>query len=250
MNILFRLCAVILAVTSVFLLLTRSSPAAAEKPRFPLDKLKEKAKQAKDGTPASLRAFTDEVFTMTVPGDVAPSLKERLFKCEDAFRRGKHGAIHEDDFVRTVNDSVAMFAGPNYAKTSKGQIRKLRKLTKQRVPDLGVPSAASDAATEDEPSDDMSPVEAAHTAINLGMLKLLVPDYQVPPEQWEREVKAREEKVKREKVKVKSGAYLTAHKQHGESAAIRHAIRRDAGNESSELVRGAHTFLDMLGFQR
>lgn len=252
MNILLRLCAVILSVTGLFLFMSRSSPAAAEKPRFPLDKLNEKAKKAKDGTPTSLRAFTDEVFAATVPADVAPSLKERLFKCEDAFRKGTHGAIREDDFVRTVNDNVTLFAGPDFAKTSKGQVRKLRKLTKQRVADLAIPQADVAAETpEEEPSELMSPAEAAYFAMNLGMLKLVVPDYQVPPEEWEREVETREAKAKQEKEKkAKVGSYLIAHNQRPELAAIRHAIRRDAGNEFSELVRGAHTFLDMLGFQR
>jgi hypothetical protein len=94
----------------------------------------------------------------------------------------------------------------------------------------------------------MSPAEAAYIAMSLGMLKLVIPDYQAPPEQWERQVNEREAKANREK--VEPGAYLIAYEQRPELGAMRQVIRQDAANESSELVHGAHTFLDVLGFQR
>jgi hypothetical protein len=99
----------------------------------------------------------------------------------------------------------------------------------------------------------MSPAEAAFMAINLAMLKLVRPEYQVPPEQWEQdtnEIVARHKKESGGKSHKSATAQLNGRLLPKEIGEVFKTIERDVADENSELVRYSHLLLDRIGFAR
>jgi len=238
----------LVSTTLVFLARAQSSAqGGSNREVSPSARLQLKAKAAKDATPSSVRSFTDEVFQSTV-GDIALSLRDRLFKAELAFKKGTQLSIQEDQYIETINQAVDLYRGPEFLKTNKGQLQRLRVATRKAVPDL-VSVPGRDGMPEVVGSE-MSPAEAVLMTLKLGLLKLAHPDYQIAPAASEERLSRSEAEFRNAAAGERGKAVLHGVVHYGEEASFRLGIRRSLRDESSEAVLIGHLFLDQLGILR
>jgi|SRR5579863_2687438 len=140
----------------------------------------------------STRAFADKIFSMPrtfprIPAPVEDVLKDRLVRAEMAFRQGHGPGIQEDNIAQFVNSLAHRLNLPDYGRTSTKQLRVLRMsliLTSPSFMGAGVSWSEMKVGESIKPA--MSPLQATHLILTLIEQKLINPEYQVPPEEWER----------------------------------------------------------------
>jgi hypothetical protein len=218
-----------------------------------LEHIEAKARLASADEPSSVRALTEEIVARSPFGSAPESLRGRLYRAEMSFRRGAQAVVLERDLATAINQEVARSradapdAVPDYMRTTEGQVRRVRTFLRRYVPHIvktadGAPQAVRIASG-------LSPAEAVFVSIGLIHQKLVNPEYQVPPEEWEHSVEARERAVASAGWSV-STPVEPPRLSIGSRPAQRHPIHIDLRDESHEIVRRAHTFLDGLGFER
>jgi hypothetical protein len=159
-------------------------------------RIEERAKGAEAGDPESVRALADEIFSQphqigTLPLFVKQPLEEQVIKAELDYRSGTHRAIKHSDVVQLINSLSEKLELPSYAKTSEHQILDMRFRSMQLTPRFmgNVVSERKDG-TPLRPGDSvdsaMSPLQACYFAMFAIDAKLVNPEYQVPPDEWER----------------------------------------------------------------
>jgi hypothetical protein len=209
--------------------------------------IEEKAKMARDNVPSHIEDLVDEVFGRSVLSKAAPSIKERVYRNELAFRNNQRSAIAEQRLVRVANERVRRTALPEHMRWGKRQLRMNREETRFFVRHF----AGSDP-TKGTVSDDMSPLEAVFIAIDLTTQKLFNPEFRVPPEQWEKAAAARRAKASA-RAKEQSPVHgpqepFTARPMLMPSLPAMQIP--DVSDESSAAVLEIHSVLDSLGFER
>lgn len=140
----------------------------------------------------STRAFAEKIFSMPrsfprMPMAAENVIKDRLTRAEMAFRQGQGPGVQEEDISHLVNSLVQKLNAPDYARTSPRQVRVLRMslaLTSPAFMAEGMSSPEMKVGESIKPV--MSPLQATHLILTLFDQKLLHPEYQVPPEEWER----------------------------------------------------------------
>ena len=138
------------------------------------------------------RAFAEKIFNMSrsfprMPAAVEDVLKDRLVRAEMAFRQGRGPGIQEDNIVQFVNSLAHKLNVPGYARTSTKQVRVLRMSLILTSPSfMGQGVSWSEMKIGDSIKPVMSPLQATHLILTLMDQKLINPEYQVPPEEWER----------------------------------------------------------------
>jgi hypothetical protein len=208
--------------------------------RPPLSYIEDKAYAAQHNDPASVRAFTDEIFARTVLNGAAPSLSDRLYRNEVAFRGGQHAGVSEDDLVTAVNARVSLFGLPKYMRTTRGQAHIAREDLREHVRHY-----ANNDTRQRSPAAVLSPAEAVLVSADLAFQKVINPRYQVEPEQFEEDVANRRAQAKAHTlVPPKSGLEVRT------LSAGYASTKQQLADESSEVVSNAHSFLDAIGFQR
>lgn len=151
----------------------------------------EKAAVATPGDEQSISDLADAVLSFPrlyprMDPDVEAYVKTRLVHAEVAYREGRHAGIQESDIVSFVNELAKTFNLPSYAKTSVSQIRSLRMRLAIAEPQFIGPNLTKHSkAVGDSVSSEVSPLQALHLIETLANLKLLNPEFQVPPEEWD-----------------------------------------------------------------
>ena len=120
----------------------------------------------------SVRELTEAVFNTLGVSDVSAVLvdpfKERLTRAESNFLSRRETGIPEENIVRVVNDLAQRFDAPEYARTSKDEVRKLRLINSYLMPHFIVQQPATENMTEKRIgfsiSATMSPLEAVYIA--------------------------------------------------------------------------------------
>lgn len=145
-------------------------------------RLDAKAKAARGGEEGAVRDLADEVFK-TVALDQAPAgmldaVKDRLVRAELAHRNGKAEGIAEVNVVKVINGLATEFKAPEYAKTSRYEVRKLRVRTLPLLPNF-IADGQQPKKVGTSISEKMSPMEAAFVTALLLRQKLSNPEYQV-----------------------------------------------------------------------
>jgi len=149
------------------------------------------AKQASQGDEQSLELLAKSIldYPRAFPKPAAPVallLQNRLARAELAFRNGKIPGIKESDLVDLVNTYADRLQAPVEARTTESQIRILRMRLLLGTPLLmGTGMAHSDMKIGESISDTLSPMQAFHLLSTLVDQKLINPEYQVPPDDWE-----------------------------------------------------------------
>lgn len=116
-------------------------------------------------------ALEDSQFCWHIPSAYKPVLKDRLVRAETDFSQGRILGVQEQNISEAFNFFAERLGAPDYAFTSLLQVRLLR-------------MSGSDKDDNEIPSD-MRPAQALYLVRSLMFRKLHLPDYQVPPKQWD-----------------------------------------------------------------
>jgi hypothetical protein len=178
--------------------------------RHPAQLIDEKARIMRAEDEASVRAVADEIFNYPhvlgrMPTPVEDQIKSRLIRSEMLFLQGSSAGVQEEDVVSLFNSLAERFDLPDYAKTSKKQVRALRmNLALAEPAFMGSALANRNIRVGGSISSQMSHLQAAHLLAVLLDQKFLDLNFQVPPDEWDREahdkeiarIKEREEMLK------------------------------------------------------
>jgi hypothetical protein len=251
---LVRIVTFVLVLVGIATLLGRIGRAQepSRRHRTALNFLEEKARAARSDNPQAVRAYIDEIFDRSLFSGAAESIRDRVYRNELAYRKGTLGAIAETTFVGGLNDQVRTMNSPTfspqaYMRTTEGQVRLFRESLRFFVPNLGMMHGEAPVTTHATPQ--MSPAEVALISVQLTQQKLLTPEYQVEPEEWERNALAR--RAQADQHSQKSTAPTLVATTASEFLVSGHAsLNQSLKDESGTLVAKVHDFMDKLGFQR
>jgi hypothetical protein len=157
--------------------------------------IEHRAKAAEAGDPDSVRALADEIFGQPhafarVPPFIHSPVEERVIRAEMDYRSGEGGPVTDGDVARMINWLADKFALPDYARTSEHQILVMRFHILAFTPEfMGKGLLKSEDGTPmnvgDSVNPTMSPLQACYLAMFAIDSKLVNPDYQMPPGEWE-----------------------------------------------------------------
>lgn len=158
----------------------------------PYKELDRTARLVKNDDYASTRALADAVFSfprmlLRAPQMIENVVKDLLAVAELAYHQGSQQGVREEDIVKLVNSVADKFGAPSYAKTSSRQVRVLRMQLALASPGLMAAGLTHEnMKIGDSIPDRMSPLQAVHLINSLVDQKLINPEFQVEPEEWER----------------------------------------------------------------
>jgi hypothetical protein len=222
----------------------------------PWQKIEERAKLENPSDGNSVRALVDEIFNYPHSfGEIPPVMdtivKERLTQAEMKYKLGLGPGVQEDDIVHIANTLADKFQLPDYARTTLHQVEVLRFSYELSSPFfMGVPSPRQDSGTiqssQSSPSK-LSPAQATFLLLILVDAKLMLPDYQLPPDEWEKTrygpmmeklVKYKESEESGQQSKRVTYAVLMLSHSQGEDirAAVSHAISQMSLTDGLDLV--------------
>ena len=114
-------------------------------------------------------------------------IKDRLVRAEIAYRNGAHPGVLERDIVTLFNSVADRLGLPSYAKTSAQQIRVFRMQLALSLPAfMASGMARGNMKVGESIPETMSPLQAAHLIDSLLNQKVINPEYQVEPAEWEK----------------------------------------------------------------
>lgn len=215
-------------------------------------KIEEKAKTAESNDPDSVRALADEVFGQphrfgTLPDFVKGPVEDRVLQAELDYRNGSGRSLTHADVARTINWLSDTLGLPTYAKTSERQIFDMRVHSMQLTPrfmgkGFSKGAGGSELRVGDHVNPELSPLQACYLAMFAVDEKLGNPDYQVPPEDWEKDRDLRAPSY------FRSGPYpRLVFKTSRKMQLIRSAESRLLPLAPDESVQFANSVLDNLG---
>jgi hypothetical protein len=228
------LLSLVLCATVVGLLwLGGGSPAGAQPPApdentvHPLARLNAKARAARTNDEAAVRELVDESFNFVAldggPAGMADAIKGRITRAEMNWRKGETKGVSDADVARTVNRLADQFKAPEFARTTRYEVRLLHTAMLPYLPDFigrdntGAPPRR--AAGSSINHERMSPLEAAFLTAMLLRQKQTNPDYQLTRSERLSRWKERHSKSKKDKA---------AKKEDAAAQEAEHARRRDA----------------------
>ncbi len=153
--------------------------------------IESKARLAKPDDESTIRALVDEVCSFPrafprMPSVLEDFLKDRLVKAEAAYLRGDTAGVQEDSIVGLIDSFADKFHLPDYSRTSLRQVRVLRmSLTSTTPVFMGRGMVRPGMEFGDSINSAVSPLQAFHLTATLIDQKLLNPDFQVTPTEWD-----------------------------------------------------------------
>jgi hypothetical protein len=128
-----------------------------------------------------------------MPGLMEAILRERFDRAETDYRQGKRRGVEEQHVADAFNILATGLTVPEYAFTSPRQVRFIRM-------QISLPVNAKFMEIEEineSVGHEMSPVQAAYVFKALVELKLVSPDFQVPPAVWDQTYESQMEGLER-----------------------------------------------------
>jgi hypothetical protein len=156
----------------------------------PWGQLESKARAARNGDHGSVRALADQIFDQwngfgQVPAELSDAIKERLVRAEINYRQGKSSGVEESNIVKMNNALVGKLGMPDYMKLGPQQVRQLRLSTLTLTPFfMGMGMTRKNMKVGEKINSTMSPLQAAHLVTFLVQQKLVNPDFQLTPQDW------------------------------------------------------------------
>jgi hypothetical protein len=182
----------------------------------------------------AVEALVDAVFDRLLPGTLCSSpFRRRVADAELRFRQGRRPSISEIQLSAIANEVLVAGGAPTWARTSVAQLHLLRELLRPELPRF-----IGTVASEYHLSDQMSPVEIAFVALELGNGMTHGPEeFRDGPDNWVERTRARLSAPaplypSRYVLIVRSGADVEGELARNDSAASRYV----------------HQFLNRLGF--
>jgi hypothetical protein len=160
--------------------------------KSPWQKIEERAKLENPSDGNSVRALVDEIFDSPhsfgeIPPVMDTIIKERLTQAEMNYKLGRGPGVEVADLVRFVNTLADKFQLPDYARTTPHQAEVLRFGAEISMPIfMGLQSTQQVDKTVPADSPKMSPAQATYLLLDIVEAKLWSPDYQLPPDEWEK----------------------------------------------------------------
>jgi hypothetical protein len=168
--------------------LSREEAAADARASKPLAGLNDKARAAKGGDEAAVRALADEIFgqfnTENAPAGLADAMKDRVVRAELNYRAGRGKGISEADAVRMVNRLAHEIGAPAFARSDVFELRRLRAGLLPYTSDLQSRAAEGPAGRKNPHEPSMSPLEATYFAVLLVQQKRFNPEFQLTHDEW------------------------------------------------------------------
>ena len=190
---------VVLGLFGISVTLSRSIAEAGQNPsehnqqyKSPWQKLNEQAKLENPTDGNSVRALVDEILDFPSSfGRIPPIMREiveqRLVQAEINYKLGRNPGVPEKSVVQIVNTLADKFGLSGSARTSLHQVEVLRFGMELSTPALMTPASSQKEDAGVYPSTaDLSPAQAAHILLVLITQKMMNPDFQLPPEEWEK----------------------------------------------------------------
>jgi hypothetical protein len=128
-----------------------------------------------------------------MPGLMEAILRERFDRAETDYRQGKRRGVEEQHIADAFNILATGLTVPDYAFTSPRQVRFIRM-------QIALPVNAKFMEIEEineSVGHEMSPLQAAYVFKALVELKLVSPDFQVPPSAWDQTYESQMESLER-----------------------------------------------------
>jgi hypothetical protein len=158
----------------------------------PWQKIDERAKLENPADGDSVRALVDEIFDQPhwfgkIPPVMDNIVKERLTQTEMNYKLGRGTGVEVSGIVRLVNTLANKFQLPDSARTTPHQAEVLRFGFEITMPTfMALPSSSQAGKSVHADSAMMSPVQAAYLLLTLIDVKVSSPEYQLPPDEWEK----------------------------------------------------------------
>jgi hypothetical protein len=158
----------------------------------PWQKIDERAKLENPTDVNSVRALVDEIFKYPHSfGEIPPVMdtivKERLTQEEMNYKLGRGPGVEVNGIVRFANMLAEKFQLPDSARTTAHQAEVLRFGLEISMPTfMALPSTSDAGKPARTDSSVMSPAQATYLLLTLVDAKLWSPDYQLPPDEWEK----------------------------------------------------------------
>jgi len=166
-----------------------SQPVTGLTYRSPYQSIENAAAAMKAGDPVSVRVLVEALFQFPgeqarMPPAMAAVAKQRLVDGQIAYLNGRSSGVVDGAVADAMNSLATAFDAPDYARVSPQQVRFLRSRLSISMPVFmgSVPSAQID-----QPNPPMSPLQAMFLMSGLIDQKEVNPDYQAPPEEWDRD---------------------------------------------------------------
>src|SRR6202040_631946 len=140
----------------------------------------------------SVRALVDEIFnSRNLSGEIPPVMdtivKDRLTQAEMNYKLGRLPGVEVNGLVHLVNSLAEKFQLSDSARATVHQAEVLRFGLEIAMPTfMGLPSKFQPGNPVRTDSSAMSPAQATYLLLALINAKLLSPDYQLPPDVWEK----------------------------------------------------------------
>jgi hypothetical protein len=221
----------------------------------PLQRINEKARAARGGDSDAVRGLTDAVFDTIVGDDSAGAtndLKDRVFRSEMEYRKGKRKGVEEIEVVKVINGLAKKYGAPDYAKTNQGEVRELRMsmlltegdfIARGKNDGKGKKKRKKGASIGSE----MSPLEAVYVTADMIKQKLYNEDYQLTQE----ERRARwAEKHSGQKKSCEGGGCGVKVLDSPRYTEMQEVVKRAASAGASDALDTAHRTLNILGIDR
>ncbi len=216
------------------------------------------AKKAKNNDEQAIRELADAVFNYAapmIPAIASAGMKDRLVRAEIKYRNG-HKGVREEHIVKTVNDLADAIGAPDYAKSSRLQVRVLRVRLMGAFPSFiaqerdekkkGLKKKVGETMNPEA-----SPLEGAFIAMMMVQQKMLNADFQKTPEEFAATLNLKLEMENRDNAGQKTEARLVARKASKKLIEMDGIINRGVARLG---VLGAKQLadksLDTLGIER
>jgi hypothetical protein len=140
---------------------------------------------------ASVRALTEGVFSFPhafqgLPANIEDTIKQRLTQAEIQYLKTGHPGVKEADVANLVNLLADRLHLPDYAKTNVNQVRVLRMSMALSSPVfMGRGMSSPGAQIGESVAPEMSPLQATHVLATMLDQKIINPDYQMTPSEWD-----------------------------------------------------------------
>jgi len=160
--------------------------------KSPWQMIEERAELENPSDGNSVRALVDEIFNYPhsfgqIPPVMDTIVKERLTQAEMKYKLGLGPGVQESDIVHIANTFADKFQLPDYARTTLHQVQVLRFSHELSCPVfMGGHAPQQDVEKSRSNPTKLSPAQATFLLLTLFDAKLMWPDYQLPPDEWEK----------------------------------------------------------------
>ena len=170
--------------------------------------VEEKARLLRDDDQDTHRALADTIFKASrgfapltvihgigpekIPSSIDYIIKDRLSWAEMQYRRGLGKGVKEQSIVNLTNLLVEKFGLPDYARTSQRQVRFMRMFLMVYNPVfMGQGAVRPNIEIGESINEEMSPLQAVHVLLEVLGHKYSDENFQLTPEEWDREQASR-----------------------------------------------------------